>query len=114
MTEPTMAPAEAFPEMADTVMEEEEGMSASSEPDEPQEEVASEPTITEQRRVHAQLRQANQRRSTFLAGADNTIRCWIGLPDTSSAAVAPSAIPEVSIPKPRTAADCRTLLGRSE
>jgi hypothetical protein len=64
---------------------------------------------SEQRRVHAQLRQANQRRHTFLAGVDNTIRCWIGLPDEASAAVAPAAIPEIPIPSqglPLTAELC--------
>ncbi len=66
-------------------------------------------SIAESRRVHAQLRQQDKRRLTFLAGADNTIRCWIGLSDIESAAVAPDAIPEIAIPSeglPLTAELC--------
>jgi hypothetical protein len=80
-----------------TEMAEVEDMFEASEAEIPSPEMLANPQ-SEQRRVHAQLRQANQRRHTFLAGADNTIRCWIGLPDEVSAAVAPAAIPEIAIP----------------
>lgn len=50
------------------------------------------------RLVHAQILQNGQRRNTFLAGSDNVIRCWIGLPEPERAAVADDAIPTVHIP----------------
>jgi hypothetical protein len=56
------------------------------------------PTVAEQRRVHAQIRHGECPRSTFLAGADNVVRCWIGLPEPDAGAVADSVIPPVDLP----------------
>jgi hypothetical protein len=60
----------------------------------------AEPTEVEaeERRVHAQIRHEGKRRQTFVAGADNVIRCWIGLPEPEQAAVAPTPVPRVAIP----------------
>jgi hypothetical protein len=52
----------------------------------------------EERRVHAQIWQDGKSRRTFLAGGENVIRCWIGLPEPEKAAVAGEAIPVVHIP----------------
>lgn len=52
----------------------------------------------EQRRVHAKILHDGQRRNTFLTGADNVIRCWIGLPEPEHATVAETPIPRVEIP----------------
>jgi hypothetical protein len=52
----------------------------------------------EERRVHAQVLHEGRRRQTFVTGADNVIRCWIGLPEPERGAVAEGAIPRVEIP----------------
>lgn len=54
--------------------------------------------VGEERRVHAQILHKGQRRRTFVAGADNVIRCWIGLPELERGAVAAGPIPHVEIP----------------
>jgi hypothetical protein len=54
--------------------------------------------VEEERRVHAQILHNGQRRRTFVAGADNVIRCWIGLPEPERGAVAAGPIPQVKIP----------------
>ncbi|MFO7528748.1 MAG: hypothetical protein R6W86_08110, partial [Marinobacter sp.] len=59
---------------------------------------ADEPAVAEQRRVHAQIRHQGLRRKTFLAGADNAIRCWIALPEPEAGAVADTVIPTVKLP----------------
>jgi hypothetical protein len=51
----------------------------------------------EQRTVNARILHDGKRRNTFLTGADNVIRCWIGLPD-EDAAVADEHIPTLVIP----------------
>ncbi|MDO9199701.1 hypothetical protein, partial [Rhodoferax sp.] len=51
----------------------------------------------EQRRVNALILHEGKVRKTFIAGADNVIRCWIGLPD-KDAAVSDGTIPPVHIP----------------
>jgi hypothetical protein len=56
------------------------------------------PEEPEERRVHAQIRHDGRSRRTFVAGADNVIRCWIGVPEPERAAVASTAIPQVAIP----------------
>jgi hypothetical protein len=56
------------------------------------------PGEEEDRRVHAQIRQAGRGRRTFVAGAENVIRCWIGLPEDERAAFAAQPIPLVDIP----------------
>jgi hypothetical protein len=56
------------------------------------------PAVVEQRRVHAQIRHDGRRRTTFLAGADNVVRTWIGLPDPEAGAVSDAAIPTVDLP----------------
>ncbi len=69
----------------------------------------SEPDSAEERRVHAQILHQGRRRRTFVAGADNVIRCWIGLPEPDRGAVAAGPIPRVEIPKdglPLTAELC--------
>ena len=50
------------------------------------------------RRVHAQIRHDGQRRNSFVVGADNVIRCWIGLKAPEHAAVSDRHIPHVTIP----------------
>jgi len=57
-----------------------------------------EPVMAEQRCVHAQIRHDELPRNTFLAGADNVVRCWIGLPAPVSGAVADMTIPSVDLP----------------
>jgi hypothetical protein len=52
----------------------------------------------EERRVNAQIRHEGKRRNTFVTGAHNVIRCWIGLPEPEQAAVAPTAVPRVPVP----------------
>jgi len=52
----------------------------------------------EERRVHAQIWHEGKRRHTFLTGADNVIRCWIGMPEPEQAAVASGPIPKIEIP----------------
>ena len=56
------------------------------------------PAVAEQRCVHAQLRHDGRQRRTFLAGTDNVIRTWIGLPDPQAGAVADTPIPSVDLP----------------
>ncbi len=56
------------------------------------------PPDTDERRVRARILHAGQMCDTFVAGAANTIRCWIGLPETDGAASSDSAIPTVAIP----------------
>ena len=51
----------------------------------------------EKRAVNAHILHDGTRRNTFVAGADNVIRCWIGLPE-KDAAVADKTIPPVHIP----------------
>lgn len=58
----------------------------------------AEPEVAEERRVHAQVRHKAQRRRTFVAGAENVIRCWIGLPEPDRGEVADDRIPPVQIP----------------
>ena len=53
----------------------------------------------EERRVHAQLLHQGRPRRTFVAGADNVIRCWIALPEPERGAVADGLIPKVDIPR---------------
>lgn len=60
---------------------------------------AAAPQESDARRVRAQVRHDGKLRSTFVAGAANTIRCWIGLPEDDGAATADSAIPTVAIPQ---------------
>ena len=54
---------------------------------------------SDERRVRARIRHDGQARNTFVAGAANVIRCWIGLPEDDGAATADSAIPTVPIPQ---------------
>ncbi|MFZ0790473.1 MAG: hypothetical protein WAM94_12730, partial [Chromatiaceae bacterium] len=53
--------------------------------------------VQEERRVHAWILHAGQRRNTFVTGVENVIRCWIGLPQ-SDAAMADQPIPRLDIP----------------
>lgn len=57
------------------------------------------PADTEERRVRARIRHDGQARNTFVAGATNIIRCWIGLPEDDGAATADGTIPSVAIPQ---------------
>lgn len=50
------------------------------------------------REVHAQIRVGGETRKTFLAGASNTIRCWISLPEEDRGARTGEAIPTTEIP----------------
>ncbi len=54
---------------------------------------------SDERRVRARIRHAGQVRDTFVAGAANVIRCWIGLPEDDGAASSDAAIPTVPIPQ---------------
>ena len=54
-------------------------------------------SVPEERRVHARILHAGQSRNTFVTGAENLIRCWIG-PPQSDAAMADQPIPQVDIP----------------
>lgn len=54
--------------------------------------------VEDERRVHVKVLHNGERRHSFLAGADNVIRCWIGLPQPELANVATSDIPRVNIP----------------
>lgn len=54
--------------------------------------------IEENRKVRARILQGGIERLTFLAGAENTIRCWIGLPEADAAASSDKPIPGVAIP----------------
>ena len=64
---------------------------------------ARRPTVpaaeADERRVRAKILVDEQERSAFLAGASNTIRCWIGLPAADGAANANAPIPPVAIPE---------------
>lgn len=71
-----------------------EGAESARELEPPEEEAA----VAERRRVHAQLRHDGLPRTTFLAGADNVVRTWIGLPEPDAGAVADTAIPTVDLP----------------
>lgn len=51
----------------------------------------------EQRTVNARILHDGKRRNTFVTGADNVIRCWVGLAE-EDAAIADENIPTVSIP----------------
>jgi hypothetical protein len=51
----------------------------------------------EQRTVNAHILHKGKRRNTFVVGADNVIRCWIGLPE-KDAAVADQSVPPVHLP----------------
>lgn len=55
-------------------------------------------TAADERTVNAQIWYNGKRRETFVAGAKNIIRCWIGLPDPSHAATASEPIQVVDIP----------------
>jgi hypothetical protein len=60
---------------------------------------AGEPeTLVDRRRVHAQVWCGDERRRSFVAGADHIVRCWIGLPEPERAAVSDHAIPAAHIP----------------
>lgn len=59
---------------------------------------ADPPPSDEARRVNACILHAGTARRTFVAGADNIVRCWIGLPDPERAAVAEVAVPPLAIP----------------
>ncbi len=52
----------------------------------------------EERAVQAQIFHDGRQRCSFVAGADNLIRCWIGLPEPERAAVAELPIQRVDIP----------------
>lgn len=52
----------------------------------------------EERAVQAQIFHDGRQRRSFVAGADNLIRCWIGLPEPERAAVAELPIQRVDIP----------------
>lgn len=53
----------------------------------------------EKRRVNARILCGDRQRNAFVAGADNVIRCWIGLPEPSSASAnEPIPILPVHIP----------------
>ena len=56
------------------------------------------PADIDERCVRARIIHAGQMRDTFVAGAANTIRCWIGLPEADGAASSDNAIPTVPIP----------------
>lgn len=56
------------------------------------------PARAENRTVNAEILCSGQRRTSFVAGADNVIRCWIGLPGPDAAS-ANLGIPEVAIPR---------------
>lgn len=60
--------------------------------------VQAAPPDADERRVRARILHAGQVRDTFVAGAANTIRCWIGLPEADGAASSDTAIPTVAIP----------------
>ncbi len=60
---------------------------------------AGTPQESDARHVRARVRHDGKLRSTFVAGAANVIRCWIGLPEDDGAATADSAIPTVAIPQ---------------
>lgn len=68
--------------------------SASSPPPPVQPEVPD----TDERRVRAKIICAGLVRDTFVAGAENTIRCWIGLPEADGAASSDVWITTVAIP----------------
>ena len=53
----------------------------------------------DERRVRAEVHHDGQPRKTFVAGAANILRCWIGLPEDDGAVTADSAIPTVAIPQ---------------
>lgn len=59
---------------------------------------AGTPPQSDPRTVNASLMHDGRRRSTFVAGADNVVRCWIGLPEAEHAAVADRTIPSIPIP----------------
>lgn len=61
-----------------------------------QQQQQQQPGKDEDRRVQARVLHDGRRRTSFVGGADNLIRCWIGLPEDSSVADAP--IPSVEIP----------------
>lgn len=68
---------------------------------EPPEEPPIPPTsgeVTEARRVRAELWHGGSVRRTFVAGATNAIRCWIGLPASDDAATADRVIPAIALP----------------
>jgi hypothetical protein len=54
---------------------------------------------TDERHVRATILHAGKRRDTFVAGAANVIRCWVGLPEDDGAASSDAAIPTVPIPQ---------------
>ena len=56
-------------------------------------------TATDERHVRARILHDGQARETFVAGAANVIRCWIGLPEDDGAASSDAAIPSVPIPR---------------
>jgi len=53
----------------------------------------------DERHVRARILHDGQVRKTFIAGAANVIRCWIGLPEDDGAASSDAAIPTVPIPR---------------
>ena len=87
---------EAFPErMGSRSMPPMEEMEAAAPP--PDVAQAEPGEAVDQRRVNAQIWQGTTQRTTFLAGAEHIIRCWIGLPD-EGAAVAAESIPHIDLP----------------
>ncbi|MEJ2590951.1 MAG: hypothetical protein P8178_06055 [Candidatus Thiodiazotropha sp.] len=70
----------------------EAAMTAAEPPPEP----APEPK-EDARRVQARILHDGKPRNTFVTGADNVVRCWIGLPEPT-AATADMSIPYVDIP----------------
>jgi hypothetical protein len=53
----------------------------------------------EQRVVHGRILNDGVERTTFLAGALNTFRCWIGMPADDGSAQADQPIPQIKIPE---------------
>ncbi len=53
-------------------------------------------SLEEERRVHARILYEGKPRNSFVAGAENLIRCWIGLPE--DAPMADQPIPRIDIP----------------
>lgn len=54
-------------------------------------------SLEEERRVHARILHEGKPRNTFVTGAENVIRCWIGLPQ-ADAAMADQPLPRIDIP----------------
>lgn len=74
-----------------------EGLEAALE--EAPEETPEEEENKEERKVRAKILLDGQPRTTFLAGATHTLRCWIGLAENDQAASADQPIQQVRIPE---------------